>query len=120
MRVAFKLLKEETSPPIGGKHIAYYIIFDKKMNLSKKTRIVAEWHRHTNFPQHMIYCSVISRAIARICFTIAAWNGMNTTSSDVVNVYLNTKHLGIYHMVIKDSYMFLPSALNKEVVIVRA
>lgn len=45
-RCAFKTLEEGDIPPIGSEYITYYIIFNVKMDLSNKSRLVVDEHKN--------------------------------------------------------------------------
>ena len=66
------------------------MIFDIKLDFTKKARLVAGGHR-TDPPTSMTYSSVVSRESVRIAFTIAALNGLDVIMSDVGNAYLNAR-----------------------------
>lgn len=74
--------------PIGYKHIKCHMVFDVKMDLTRKARLVAGGHM-TDPPKESTYSSVVSRDSVRIAFTIAALNGLDVLAADVQNAYLN-------------------------------
>ena len=113
VRIAFKLLDTEADMKIGSKKIGYHFIFDVKMDLEYKTRLVPERNLNKNVPKHTSYSSVVSRESVRICFTLAALNNQDILSSDVSNTYLNAKHLETYHVEVNNSYLFEPSAVGR-------
>ena len=59
-KIAFKFLDDGTPPPPGYKQIHCFIIFDVKMDLTRKERFVAGCYL-TNPPTSMTYDSVVSR-----------------------------------------------------------
>ena len=87
-RVAFNLLGVEEGAPIGFKEITCHMIFDVKMDLTRKARYVAGGHL-TDPPSSMTYASVVSRDSVRIAFLIAALNDFDILSGDIQNAYLN-------------------------------
>ena len=89
VRIAFKLLDTETDIKVGYKKIGYYFIFDVKMDLERKARLVAGQYLNKHVSKHTSYASVVSRESVRICFTLAALNGQEILSGDVSNAYLN-------------------------------
>jgi hypothetical protein len=89
-RVALKLQDRGTAPPPGYKKIPLTMIFDIKMEFTKKARLVAGAHRTTPLTS-MTYSSVVSRESVRIAFLIAALNDLDVIMSDVANAYLNAK-----------------------------
>lgn len=90
VRIAFNVLKRGDNAPPGYKKIPLSMIFDIKLDFTKKARLVAGGHR-TDPPTSMTYSSVVSRESVRIAFTIAALNGLDVIMSDVGNAYLNAK-----------------------------
>jgi hypothetical protein len=68
--------------------LACHIIFDIKMDFSRKARFVAGGHT-TTAPSSMTYSSVISRDSIRLAFLIAALNDLDIMLCDLENAYLN-------------------------------
>jgi hypothetical protein len=64
------------------------MVFDVKMDLTRKARIVAGGHT-TETPASLTYSSVVSRDSVRIAFLYAALNDLDVMSCDVSNAYLN-------------------------------
>ena len=87
-RVAFEILNLDDSPPVGSKKITCHLIFDVKMDLTRKARYVAGGHL-TDPPASLTYASVVSRESVRIAFLIAALNDLDILAGDVQNAYLN-------------------------------
>ena len=87
--IAFKLLEEGEHLPIGSKLIPYHIIFDVKLDLTRKARLVAGGHRNKSVPSYTTFSTVASRDSIRIIFLVAALNGLDIMSADVGNAYLN-------------------------------
>jgi hypothetical protein len=74
--------------PVGYKHIDCHMVFDVKLDLTRKARYVAGGHQ-TDPPKDMVYASVVSRDSVRIAFLLAALNDLEILSADVQNAYLN-------------------------------
>ena len=91
VRVAFKLLEEGERLPVGSKEIPYHIIFDVKLDLTRKARLVAGGHKNKNVPTFSTFSTVASRDSVRLIFLIAALNELNLLSADIGNAYLNAK-----------------------------
>jgi hypothetical protein len=85
---AFKFLNPEESVPIGSTWIPCQMVFDVKMDLTRKARFVAGGH-WTDPPSQITYSMVVSRDSVRIAFLIAAMNDLNILSADIGNAYLN-------------------------------
>ena len=120
VRVAFQLLDDNEEIPVGSKKINYHLIFEVKMDLTRKARLVAGGHLNRNVPRHTTYSSVVSRESVRICFTLAALNNLDVLSGDIGNAYLNAKPLEKCHVTIVDDILFGPSARGKIAIISRA
>jgi hypothetical protein len=73
---------------IGFQEIGCHIIFDVKMDFTRKARFVARGHT-TTAPSSMTYSSVVSHDSIRFAFLIAALNDLDIMSCDLENAYLN-------------------------------
>ncbi|KAI2502057.1 Reverse transcriptase (RNA-dependent DNA polymerase) [Fragilaria crotonensis] len=73
---------------VGFQEISCHIIFDVKMDLTRKARFVAGGHV-TETPASITYSSVVSRDSVRIAFLVAALNDLDIIACDVGNAYLN-------------------------------
>ena len=56
---AFEFLDKGVGPPIGFKWIPLHMIFDIKIDFTRKARLVAGGHV-TDLPEYMTYSSVVS------------------------------------------------------------
>ena len=88
VRVAFKFLDTGERVPIGYKWIECHLIFDVKMDFTRKARFVAGGHM-TDPPSTLTYSSVVSRDSVRIAFMLAALNDVDLLAADIGNAYLN-------------------------------
>ncbi len=70
------------------KKIDCHMIFDVKMDLTRKVRLVAGGHQ-TDPPKESTYLSAVSCYSIRIAFTLAALNDLDVLSVDVQGAYLN-------------------------------
>jgi hypothetical protein len=73
---------------VGFQEIDCHIVFDVKMDLTRKARFVAGGHT-TETPSSLTYSSVVSRDSVRIAFLMAALNDVDVMSCDISNAYLN-------------------------------
>ena len=73
---------------VGFQEIKCHIIFDVKMDLTRKARFVAGGHM-TETPPSITYSSVVSRDSVRLAFLIAALNDLDVLACDIGNAYLN-------------------------------
>jgi hypothetical protein len=85
---AFKFLEGDMPAPIAHKKIQCHMIFDIKMDFTRKARFVAGGHL-TDPPASITYSSVVARDSVRIAFMIAALNDLSVLVADVGNAYLN-------------------------------
>jgi hypothetical protein len=76
VQIAFKVLDDGTRVPVGYQQIPCMLIFDVKMDFTRKTRLVAGGHV-TEPPSVLTYASVVTRELVRIALLIAALNGMS-------------------------------------------
>ena len=69
-------LDKDTSVPVGYIEIMCHLIFDVKMDLTRKARYVAGGHL-TDPPSSMTYASVVGLETVRIALLVAALNDLN-------------------------------------------
>jgi hypothetical protein len=75
---------------IGYQEIRCHVIFDVKMDFTRKARFVAGGHT-TDTPGSITYSSVVSRDSVRLAFLVAGLNDLDVLAGDVTNAYLNAK-----------------------------
>ncbi|GKY96005.1 hypothetical protein MPSEU_000561000 [Mayamaea pseudoterrestris] len=85
---AFRFLDAEEPDPVGHQLIRCHMIFDVKMDLTRKARFVAGGHV-TETPSSMTYQSVVSRESVRIAFLLAALNDYEICCADIQNAYIS-------------------------------
>ena len=85
--VAFDILEGHESVPPGYTRATCHIIFDVKMDFTRKARYVKDGHR-TPDPEGSVYAGVVSRESVRIALTYAALNDIDITAADIRNAYL--------------------------------
>ncbi len=86
--IAFKILLDGQSAPIGYQKIPCHMVFDIKMeDFWCKARLVAGGHM-TKAPATITYASVVSRETVRIALLMAALNDLNDKLGDVLNAYI--------------------------------
>jgi hypothetical protein len=73
---------------VGYQEIDCHMIFDIKIDLTRKARFVAGGHT-TETPTSITYSRVVSRDSVRIAFLIAALNDVDIMACDISNAYLN-------------------------------
>ena len=60
VKIAFDIKEEGAKPPPGHKRIPLHMVFDVKMDFTRKARLVAGGHV-TDATDNMTYSSVVSR-----------------------------------------------------------
>ena len=83
-----EMVRADPTKYVGFQEISCHMIFDVKMDLTRKAWFVAGGHM-TEPPASVTYSSVVSRDSVRIAFLIAALNDLDVTACDVGNAYLN-------------------------------
>ena len=85
--IAFELLDEGQSTPVGWTKASGHMIFTVKMDFTRKARYVLDGHK-TADPEGSTYAGVVSRDSVRIALTYAALNGLEVCAGDILNAYL--------------------------------
>ena len=85
---AVKILDEGAQHPVGHQMIPYHIVFDVKMDFTRKARFVAGGHK-TQEPETPTYACVVSRESVRIGFLLAALNDIEVIAANIAGAYLN-------------------------------
>lgn len=73
---------------IGYQEIKCHLVFDLKMDLTRKARFCANGNE-AEAPSSITYSSVVSRDSIRLVFLIAGLNDLDILAADVTNAYLN-------------------------------
>ena len=85
--IAFEVLDEGAKPPVGWSKVTGHLVWDVKMDFTRKARWVLDGHK-TPDPIGSTYAGVVSRESVRIAFTYAALNGVDICAADIRNAYL--------------------------------
>ena len=85
--VAFEILEEGQSAPPGWKKASGHLIWDVKMDFTRKARWVMDGHK-TPDPIGSTFGGMVSRESVRIAFTYPALNGLQVFAADIRNAYL--------------------------------
>ena len=85
--IAFEILDDNEHIPPGWKENSVHLVFDVKMDFTRKARLVFDGHK-TVKPAHSTYAGVVSRESVRIALTLAALNDISVWSADIMNAYL--------------------------------
>ena len=84
---AFDILSYGAKPPPGFTKSSGHLVFDVKMDFTRKSRWVKDGHL-TADPVDSNYAGAVSRESVRIAFTYAALNGLNVCAADILSAYL--------------------------------
>ena len=85
--VAFEILDEGAHAPHGWKRVTGHLVWDVKMDFTRKARWVLDGHK-TLDPIGSTYAGVVSRESVRIALTYAALNELDVFAADIRNAYL--------------------------------
>jgi len=85
--LSFSMIEEEAKPPSDYKNVGGRIIFDVKMDFTRKARWVAAGHKISD-PIRSTYTGIVSRERVRIAFTYAELNDLDVFAADIQNAYL--------------------------------
>jgi hypothetical protein len=96
--VAFKPLDLGASPLDDYKEIPLRMIFDVKMDFTRKARLVAGGHL-TDPLEALTYSSVVSRDSIRLAFMLAKLKGLDVIMTDIGNAYLNAEVTEKYYAI---------------------
>jgi hypothetical protein len=88
VRPAFEVLDRGRSASVGSKWIPCHMIFEGKMDFTRKAWFVAGGHWMAP-PVSLTYSSIVARDSVCLCFLIAALNELDLLAADIGNVYLN-------------------------------
>ena len=87
--VAFEILEEDQPARAGWKKASRHLVWDVKMNFTRKARWVLDGHK-TPDPIRSTFAGVVSRESVQIAFTYAALNGLQVFAADNRNAYLQS------------------------------
>ena len=85
--VAFEVLEENMKAPSGWSKVTGHLVWDVKMDFTRKARWVLDGHKTPN-PIGSTYAGVVSRDSIQIAFTYAALNDLDVFAADIRNAYL--------------------------------
>ena len=85
--IAFKILEDDESLPVGYSKSSGHLVFDVKMDFTRKARWVKDGHKHAD-PASSSYAGVVSRESIRIMLTWAALHDVDIMAADIRNAYL--------------------------------
>ena len=85
--IAFQVLETDDPIPVGWTMSSGHIVFDMKMDFTRKAIWVKDGHR-TPDPKNSTFAGVVSRESVRIASTYAALNKLDICVADMKNAYL--------------------------------
>ena len=94
--VAFEILEE--GQPLGWKKASGHLIWDVKMDFTRKARWVLDGHK-TPDPIGSTFAGVVSHESVRIAFTYAVLNDLQVFMADIRNAYLQAPSSQKYYVV---------------------
>ena len=95
--IAFEVMEEDEPLPIGYEPASCHIIFDVKMDFTRKARYVLDGHR-TPDPDGSTYAGVVSREPIKIALTYTSLNILNICAGDILNTYLQAPSSERYYI----------------------
>ena len=115
--IAFKILENDEIMPVGYSKSSGHIIFDVKMDFTRKARWVKDGHKTPN-PDTSSYAGVVSRESIRIMLTHAALHGLDVCAADIRNAYLQAPTSEKHYIICGDE--FGAENVGKRAIITRA
>jgi hypothetical protein len=112
--------KDGDPVPVGHQRVTVHMVFDVKITLQRKARLVADGHKVTETSKEHTYSSVPSRDSVRLFFLIAALNDLDVLSADIQNAYLTAPIKERYYVVARSADGFPPEYEGRPAKIVRA
>ncbi|EJK65892.1 hypothetical protein THAOC_13210, partial [Thalassiosira oceanica] len=88
--IAFRVLAEGERAPAGYTKASGHLIFDVKMDFTRKARWVKDGHRTPDL-ETSSYAGVVSRESVRVLLTYAALHDIPVCAADIRNAYLSAK-----------------------------
>lgn len=89
--MSYPLLSSTTTMRSRLVSLKVHMVFDIKLNLVRKARLVADGHLTKEMSKEEVYSSVVSRDSICIAFLLAALNDLKVLLADVQNAYLQSK-----------------------------
>ena len=85
--IAFNILENDEALPVGHKKTTGHMIFDVKMDFTRKARWVLDGHKCSN-PEASTCAGLVSRESVRIALPCAALNDLDVCAADIRNACL--------------------------------
>ena len=85
--IAFTILDNGINSPPGWSKASGHLVFDVKMDFTRKARWVKDGHRTADLTTSA-YTGVVSREIVRVALIYAALMNLEVMAEDIQNAYL--------------------------------
>ena len=95
--VAFDILDSGENVPVGHSKLGVHMVFDVKLDLTRKARLVADGHL-TPDPVDSTYAGVVSRETVRVALTYAALMGLDVWAADIMNAFVQAPTTEKYYV----------------------
>ena len=95
--VAFNILDSGENVPGGYGRLGIHMVFDVKLDLTRKARLVADGHL-TPDPIDSTYAGVVSRESVRIALTYAALLDLDLWAADIMNAFVQAPTTEKYYV----------------------
>lgn len=90
--------------PVGHSELTVHMVFDVKITLQRKARLVADGHKVPEVPKENTFLSVPTRDSIRLFFTLAALNDLDVLSADIQNAYLTAPVKEKYYVIAGEEF----------------
>ena len=90
--IVFEIMHEGETVLANLKKLSVYMVFDVKIDLNRKARLVTDGHKTVD-PEGSTYAGVVPRESVRIALTYAALNDLKIVAADNQNSYLTAPHI---------------------------
>ena len=111
---------EADRTPVGHLKVTVHMVFDVKITLQRKARLVADGHKVPETNRESTYSSVPSRDSVRLFFLLAALNDLEVLSADIQNAYLTAPIKEKYYIIASESFGFAREFWGRPAKVVRA
>ena len=85
---ALQVLEDGKEVPVGSQFVDLMMIFDVKMDLTRKARLVAQGDQ-VETPSNLTHASTVSRDSICIALLLASLNNLTLLAANVAGAYLN-------------------------------
>eukprot|EP00957_Ditylum_brightwellii_P203676 15335744-Ditylum_brightwellii.AAC.1 len=103
VRISFEILEGDKHTPDGWIKVTGHLIFDVKMDFTRKTRWVVDGCKNLD-SVGSTYTGIVLREIVTIDFTYAALTGLDVWVTDIQNAYLQAPSSQKYYIVHGDEF----------------